>query len=152
MCGFEPLAASTQGAASPARGIANSGSVFAPYVRCRFRASYRDAGQPALAISAIRLVGDGASRWTVDPLTRALGRIVARHRRARGYSWRRLGDQSGVSGNTVRNLERGERSSRVNIVAAIARGLEMPVWRLFREAEGLAGAMGRRARPSRAGR
>jgi DNA-binding XRE family transcriptional regulator len=107
-----------------------------------------------LAITAIRLVGaadaicaaGGFSRRTVDPLTRALGRIVARHRRARGYSWRRLGDQSGVSGNTVRNLERGERSSRVNIVAAIARGLEMPVWRLFREAEGLAGAMGRRAR------
>jgi transcriptional regulator with XRE-family HTH domain len=71
----------------------------------------------------------------MDALTVALGRTVARCRRAKKYSWRTLGARSGVSGNTVRNLERGVCSSRINVVAAIAHGLDMPLWRLVRRAE-----------------
>jgi ribosome-binding protein aMBF1 (putative translation factor) len=75
------------------------------------------------------------ARLRMDALTTALGRVVSHLRRRRGLSWRALGARSGVSGNTVRNLERGIRSSRINIVARIALGLDIPLWRLVRGAE-----------------
>jgi transcriptional regulator with XRE-family HTH domain len=71
----------------------------------------------------------------MDQLTVALGQVIARRRLARGYSWRMLADRSGVSANTVRNLERGVRSARINIAARIAMGLGVPLSRLVRQAE-----------------
>jgi transcriptional regulator with XRE-family HTH domain len=50
-------------------------------------------------------------------------------------SWRELGARSRVSGNTVRNVERGAGSSRLDIMSRVAQGLGTPLWRLIREAE-----------------
>ena len=71
----------------------------------------------------------------MDELTVALGQVIEYRRLARGYSWRTLADRSGVSANTVRNLERGVRSARINIAARIAVGLGVPLSRLVRQAE-----------------
>jgi transcriptional regulator with XRE-family HTH domain len=71
----------------------------------------------------------------VHPLTEAVGRVVERRRRAAGYSWRTFGVRCGVSGNTIRNLERGSRNARLDIVARVARGLGLAAWELLREAE-----------------
>jgi transcriptional regulator with XRE-family HTH domain len=71
----------------------------------------------------------------VHPIAAAVGKAVERRRRECGYSWRTLGARSGVSANTVRNVERGARSARIDIVAMIARGLGTRLWRLIREAE-----------------
>ena len=74
-------------------------------------------------------------RPIMDPLTVAFGAAVARRRRAMGLSWRKLGTRCRVSANTVRNVERGAGSSRLDIVARVAGGLKTPLWRLIREAE-----------------
>jgi transcriptional regulator with XRE-family HTH domain len=71
----------------------------------------------------------------VDPLTVAFGVAVARRRRAKGFSWRQLGTRCHVSANTVRNVERGSGSSRLDIIARVAQGLGTPLSRLIREAE-----------------
>ncbi|HSY82872.1 MAG TPA: helix-turn-helix transcriptional regulator [Gemmatimonadaceae bacterium] len=68
-------------------------------------------------------------------MTVAFGLAVARRRRAMGISWRQLGVRCRVSANTVRNVERGSGSSRLDIVARVAQGLRTPLWRLIREAE-----------------
>jgi transcriptional regulator with XRE-family HTH domain len=52
-----------------------------------------------------------------------------------GISWRELGTRCRVSANTVRNVERGSGSSRLNIIARVAQGLGTPLSRLIREAE-----------------
>jgi transcriptional regulator with XRE-family HTH domain len=77
-----------------------------------------------------------ATLASMDPLTVALGRVVAHRRRAAGLTWRTLGLKCGVSGNTVRNLELGVRSARIDIVRRIAGGLGVTVSELLREAEG----------------
>jgi ribosome-binding protein aMBF1 (putative translation factor) len=74
-------------------------------------------------------------RPAVDRLTVAFGMAVARRRRAMGFSWRMLGMRCRVSGNTIRNVERGAGNSRLDIVARVAAGLGTPLWRLIREAE-----------------
>jgi hypothetical protein len=74
-------------------------------------------------------------RTIVDSLTVAFGVAVARRRRAMGISWRELGTRCRVSANTVRNVERGSGSSRLNIIARVAEGLGTPLSRLIREAE-----------------
>jgi transcriptional regulator with XRE-family HTH domain len=71
----------------------------------------------------------------VNPLAVAFGAAVARRRRAKRLSWRELGTRCRVSANTVRNVERGVGSSRLDIVARVAHGLGTPLWRLIREAE-----------------
>ena len=71
----------------------------------------------------------------VDPLTVAFGVAVARRRRAMGLTWRKLGTRCGVSANTIRNVERGTGSSRLDIVGRVAQGLGTPLSRLIREAE-----------------
>ena len=79
----------------------------------------------------------------VDSLTTALGQAVARRRRRMGLSWRVLGERAEVSANTIRNLERGVRRCRVDIVVRVARALEIPAWRLVRAAERSLGRDGR---------
>ena len=81
----------------------------------------------------MRLAEDRRAR--VDTLTVALGKVVARRRRAMGYTWRSLGARCGVAGNTIRNVERGARRARVDIMQRIAGGLGMSLSRLMREAE-----------------
>jgi transcriptional regulator with XRE-family HTH domain len=64
-----------------------------------------------------------------------LGQVIQRRRRKAGLSWRTLGRLCGVSHNTIRNLERGERSTRLDIIERIAWALDLPLSRLIREAE-----------------
>jgi len=71
----------------------------------------------------------------VDPLTVAFGVAVARRRRAMGLTWRKLGIRCRVSANTIRNVERGTGSSRLDIIGRVAQGLGTPLSRLIREAE-----------------
>ena len=69
------------------------------------------------------------------PLRGQLGQVIQRRRRRAGLSWRTLGKRCGVSYNTIRNLERGDRSTRLDIIERIARALGLPLSRLIREAE-----------------
>jgi transcriptional regulator with XRE-family HTH domain len=71
----------------------------------------------------------------LQPLRGALGRVIQRRRREMGHTWRTLGKRCGVSHNTIRNLERGDRSTRLDIIERIAWALGLPLSRLIREAE-----------------
>jgi len=60
------------------------------------------------------------------------GRRIRALRRARGYSQERFAYHSGLDRSYVGGVERGERNVSLDNIAVLARGLDLPVFELFR--------------------
>lgn len=63
--------------------------------------------------------------------------VVRRHRKQHGMSQEKLAENADVSSKMVSLIERGERVPSVTVADCIARGLDVPLWRLVKDAEDL---------------
>ena len=68
---------------------------------------------------------------------RGFAEVVRRHRKQRKMSQEKLAEKADVSSKMVSLIERGERVPSVTVADCIARGLDVPLWRLVKDAEDL---------------
>jgi transcriptional regulator with XRE-family HTH domain len=71
----------------------------------------------------------------VDTLSAALGEVIRRHRVVRRLSQEQLAERAGLHRTHISYVERGLRSPKIEVLARIAAGLDVPTWQLLREAE-----------------
>lgn len=64
----------------------------------------------------------------------AIGRRLAELRRARGWTQEHLAERARRSAPYVARIEAGSRRPTVDVLAALARALDVPLWRLFTSA------------------
>jgi transcriptional regulator with XRE-family HTH domain len=69
-------------------------------------------------------------------LSGALIEVVKKHRLAKKLSMYKLAKLSGLDKSALGKLEAGLRAPSVDTAHKIARALEIPLWRLIKEAEG----------------
>lgn len=74
----------------------------------------------------------------VRKLSKELGQVIRQHRLAVGLSQEELADASGIHRTHVGFLERGERSSSIDVLVRLALVLGVPASQLVSEAEQLA--------------
>lgn len=65
--------------------------------------------------------------YGTDEHTGGIGRRIAELRAVRGYSLRQLGQRAHVSASMLSMIEKGERNASEEIVAAVARALDVGV-------------------------
>lgn len=66
-------------------------------------------------------------------IRRDLGANVRKAREQRGWSQEELADRSGIHRTYISGVERGARNPTIEIIAAIATALELPVVKLVEE-------------------
>ena len=65
------------------------------------------------------------------------GEVVRKHRKARFLTQEALAERADVSPKMVSLVERFERSPTVNVADSLARAMNVPLWRLVKDAEDL---------------
>jgi len=65
------------------------------------------------------------------------GEVVRKHRKARFLSQEVLAERADVASKMVSLIERFERNPTVNVADSIAQAMNVPLWRLIKDAEDL---------------
>lgn len=65
----------------------------------------------------------------------AFGEAVRHARKAKGLTQENLAEKADIAPKMVSLIERFERNASLNVAAAIAKGLEIPLWQLIKKAE-----------------
>ena len=65
------------------------------------------------------------------------GHIVRKHRKARFLTQEQLAEKSELAPKMISLIERIQRNPSVNVADSIARGLNVPLWRLVKDTEDL---------------
>jgi len=68
---------------------------------------------------------------------RCFGEVLRKHRKARFLSQEELAERADLSSKMVSLIERLKRSPTVNVVDSIAQAMNVPLWRLVKDAEDL---------------
>ncbi|MDB6121994.1 MAG: transcriptional regulator, family [Pedosphaera sp.] len=66
---------------------------------------------------------------------RFFGEVLRKHRKLKGLSQEQLAERADLASKMISLIERYERNPSVNVVASIAEGLGIPLWRLIKDAE-----------------
>ena len=66
-----------------------------------------------------------------------LGEVVRKHRKARFLTQEELAERADLAPKMVSLIERFQRNPTVNVAASIAQAMEVPLWRLVKDAEDL---------------
>jgi len=65
------------------------------------------------------------------------GKVVRKHRKARFLSQEELAERADLASKMVSLIERFERNPTVNVADSIAQAMNVPLWRLIKDAEDL---------------
>jgi transcriptional regulator with XRE-family HTH domain len=65
------------------------------------------------------------------------GHIVRKHRKARFLTQEQLAEKSDLAAKMISLIERIQRNPSLNVADSIARGLNVPLWRLVKDTEDL---------------
>ena len=68
---------------------------------------------------------------------RAFGTVLRNHRKAQKLSQESLAEKADIAPKMISLIERFERNPSLNVADSIAEGLEVPLWRLVKDAEDL---------------
>ena len=68
---------------------------------------------------------------------RFFGQVVRKHRKARFLSQEKLAERADLASKMVSLIERFERNPSLNVVDSIAQAMNVPLWRLIKDAEDL---------------
>lgn len=68
---------------------------------------------------------------------RSFGEIVRKHRKARFLSQEELAERADLASKMISLIERFERNPTVNVADSIAKAMDVPLWRLIKDAENL---------------
>jgi transcriptional regulator with XRE-family HTH domain len=68
---------------------------------------------------------------------RYFGQVVRKHRKARFLSQEQLAEGADVASKMISLIERFERNPTVNLADSIAKAMDVPLWRLIKDAEDL---------------
>jgi len=68
---------------------------------------------------------------------RFFGEVVRKHRKARFMSQEELAERADLASKMVSLIERFERNPTVNVADSIAEAMNVPLWRLIKDAEDL---------------
>jgi len=68
---------------------------------------------------------------------RFFGEIMRKHRKARFLSQEELAERADLASKMVSLIERFERNPTVNVADSIAQAMNVPLWRLIKDAEDL---------------
>jgi transcriptional regulator with XRE-family HTH domain len=68
---------------------------------------------------------------------RFFGETVRKHRKARFLSQEELAERADLSSKMVSLIERFERNPTVNVAESLAKAMDVPLWRLIKDAENL---------------
>ena len=68
---------------------------------------------------------------------KCFGEVVRKHRKARFLTQEALAEQADLTSKMVSLIERFERNPTVNVADSIAQGMDVPLWRLVKDAEDL---------------
>jgi transcriptional regulator with XRE-family HTH domain len=68
---------------------------------------------------------------------RFFGEVVRKHRKARFLSQEELAERADLASKMVSLIERFERNPTVNVADSIAQAMNVPLWRLIKDAEDL---------------
>jgi transcriptional regulator with XRE-family HTH domain len=68
---------------------------------------------------------------------RCFGEVLRKHRKARFLSQEELAERADLSSKMVSLIERLKRSPTVNVADSIAQAMNVPLWRLIKDAEDL---------------
>lgn len=71
-------------------------------------------------------------------LSKEVGQVIKRYRLAAGLSQEELADVAGIHRTHVGFLERGERSSSIDVLVRVSEALKVPASQVLAEAEALA--------------
>lgn len=66
---------------------------------------------------------------------RRFGEVVRKHRKAAGMTQEELAEKADLASKMISLVERFERNPSLNVADSIAQGLDVPLWRLIRDAE-----------------
>lgn len=66
---------------------------------------------------------------------RFFGEVVRKHRKARFLSQEELAERADLASKMVSLIERFERNPSVNVADSIAKAMNVPLWRLIKDAE-----------------
>jgi transcriptional regulator with XRE-family HTH domain len=68
---------------------------------------------------------------------RFFGEVLRKHRKARFLSQEELAERADLASKMVSLIERYERNPTVNVADSIAQAMDVPLWRLIKDAEDL---------------
>jgi transcriptional regulator with XRE-family HTH domain len=68
---------------------------------------------------------------------RFFGQVVRKHRKARFLSQEELAERADLASKMVSLIERFERNPTVNVADSLAQAMNVPLWRLIKDAEDL---------------
>ncbi len=68
---------------------------------------------------------------------RCFGQVVRKHRKARFLSQEELAERADLASKMVSLIERFERNPTVNVADSLAQAMNVPLWRLIKDAEDL---------------
>ncbi len=68
---------------------------------------------------------------------RFFGQVVRKHRKARFLSQEELAEHADLASKMVSLIERFERNPTVNVADSLAQAMNVPLWRLIKDAEDL---------------
>lgn len=68
---------------------------------------------------------------------RCFGEVVRKHRKARFLSQESLAERADIASKMISLIERFERNPTVNVADSIAQAMNVPLWRLIKDAEDL---------------
>lgn len=68
---------------------------------------------------------------------RLFGQVVRKHRKARFLSQEELAERADLASKMVSLIERFERNPTVNVADSLAQAMNVPLWRLIKDAEDL---------------
>jgi transcriptional regulator with XRE-family HTH domain len=69
--------------------------------------------------------------------SRFFGEILRKHRKARFLSQEELAERADLASKMISLIERFERNPTVNVADSIAKAMDVPLWRLIKDAEDL---------------
>jgi len=68
---------------------------------------------------------------------RFFGEVLRKHRKARFLSQEELAERADLASKMVSLIERFERNPTINVADSIAQAMNVPLWRLIKDAEDL---------------
>lgn len=68
---------------------------------------------------------------------RFFGEVLRKHRKARFLSQEELAERADLASKMVSLIERFERNPTLNVADSIAKAMDVPLWRLIKDAEDL---------------
>lgn len=72
-----------------------------------------------------------------NDFARFFGEVLRKHRKAKGLTQEELAERAELASKMISLIERCERNPSLNVIASIAEGLSVPLWRLVKDTEDL---------------